>query len=184
MMKISYYLHRLVVHIRSTFACRTLGTVGKGVLFESVREIKGGKTISIGHYSVFGFETRLACWGTGKITIGNNCHFGDRNFITSACGITIGNDVLTGANVLISDNAHGEVLLKDMEIPPIDRKLHCKGPVTVGDRVWLGNNVCVLSGIKIGDGAIVGANSVVTHDIPPYCMVAGVPAKIIKNLKE
>jgi acetyltransferase-like isoleucine patch superfamily enzyme len=48
--------------------------------------------------------------------------------------------------------------------------------------VWLGNNVCVLPNVTIGDGAVVGANSVVTHDIPPYAIVAGIPAKIVKQV--
>ncbi len=57
-----------------------------------------------------------------------------------------------------------------------------KGPVVIGNNVWLGNNVCVMPGVTIGDGAIIGANSVVTHDVPAYAVAAGVPAKIIKQL--
>ena len=55
-----------------------------------------------------------------------------------------------------------------------------KGNIVVGDDVWFGVNSIVLSGVKIGQGAIIGAGSVVTHDIPPYAIVGGVPAKVIK----
>ena len=53
-------------------------------------------------------------------------------------------------------------------------------PVQIGNDVWIGNNVTVMDGVKVGDGAIIGTNAVVTKDVPPYAIVAGVPAKIIK----
>lgn len=59
---------------------------------------------------------------------------------------------------------------------------HAREPATIGNNVWLGNNVCVMPEVTIGDGAIIGANSVVTHDIPAYCMAAGVPARVIKQM--
>jgi acetyltransferase-like isoleucine patch superfamily enzyme len=69
-----------------------------------------------------------------------------------------------------------------MGIPPTQRSLFSKGPVKIGNNVWLGNNVCVMPGVTIGDGAIIGANAVVTHDIPPYSVAGGIPAKVIKQL--
>lgn len=64
--------------------------------------------------------------------------------------------------------------------------VYSKGGIVIGNNVWLGNNVCVLGGVTIRVGVIVivivAANSVVTHDIPKYCVAAGVPAKVIKNL--
>ena len=65
---------------------------------------------------------------------------------------------------------------------PLKRPLVSKGGVVIGDNVWICDNVCILSGVTIGNGAIVAANAVVTHDVPPYTMVAGVPAKVIKSL--
>lgn len=53
-------------------------------------------------------------------------------------------------------------------------------PVVIGNDVWIGNNAIIMDGIKVGDGSIIGANSVVTKDVPPYAIVGGVPAKIIK----
>ena len=60
--------------------------------------------------------------------------------------------------------------------------MYSKGGIHIEKNVWIGNNVCILSSVNIGKGAIIGANSVVTHDVPPYCVAAGNPARIIKKL--
>ena len=67
-------------------------------------------------------------------------------------------------------------------VPPARRKLDSKGPVMVGDNVWIGRCTTILSGVDIGDNCIIGANSVVTGDIPANCVAAGCPAKVIKRL--
>ena len=120
-----------------------------------------------------------------EIKIGNGCHIGAYAHLTAICGITIGNNLLTGTNIIITDNAHGATnTLKDLQVAPQERALLSKGKVTIGNNVWLANNVCVLPGVSIGDGTIVGANSCVTHDLPAYCIAAGCPAKIIKRIKQ
>ena len=63
----------------------------------------------------------------------------------------------------------------------MDRILKSKGRITIQDNVWIGDNAVILSGVTIGEGAIVGANSVVTKDVPPFTVVGGVPARIIKQ---
>lgn len=98
--------------------------------------------------------------------------------------ITIGDGLLTGRFVFIGDHNHGKCNSRDeMLIPPFDRKLYSKGAISIGNNVWLGDKVAVLAGVTIGDGSIIGANSVVAKDIPAYCIAAGNPARIIKELK-
>ena len=63
------------------------------------------------------------------------------------------------------------------------RPLHSKGPIIIEDNVWVGENVCILENVRIGKCSIIGANAVVTHDIPPYSIAVGVPAKVIKKIK-
>lgn len=63
------------------------------------------------------------------------------------------------------------------------RRLGCKGPIIIEDNVWLCEGVVVLSGVRIGKSSIIGANSVVTHDIPPYSIAVGIPAKVIGIVK-
>ena len=82
--------------------------------------------------------------------------------------------------VYISDNSHGDTSIDSILLPPVQRQMIVKGPVVIEDNVWIGERVCILSGVTIGKGAIVAANSVVTHDVPPYSVVGGVPAKLIK----
>lgn len=132
-------------------------------------------------------DAQLSVWNqpgdhTVRIQIGDHCLLRRGVHITAAEGITIGHHLLTGTNVLITDNAHGAFDVAQLRMPPRQRPVVSGGPVRIGDNVWLGNNVCVMPGVTIGDGAVVGANAVVTHDIPPYAMAAGVPARVIRQL--
>jgi len=77
----------------------------------------------------------------------------------------------------LSDNLHG---YEDISIPPRDQPIIQKRDVTIGDDTWLGERVAVI-GAHIGKHCVIGANSVVTHDIPNYCVAVGAPAKIIKR---
>ncbi len=96
--------------------------------------------------------------------------------------VTIGNDVLIGSHVLITDHQHGEFIEEQRDIPWTERPLVSKGPVHIEDNVWLGENVCVMPGVTIGKGSVIGANAVVTHDIPPYSIAVGTPARVINSL--
>ena len=90
---------------------------------------------------------------------------------------------MTGRYVYISDNSHGSTDAELLDIHPLKRPIVIKGSVRIGNNVWLGERVTVLSGVSIGDGAIVAANSVVTHDIPAYALAAGSPARVIKMMR-
>jgi len=70
---------------------------------------------------------------------------------------------------------------KTFTIRPADRDLYIKGPVHIGNNVWMGDRVCILSGVTIGDGAVIAANAVVTKYVPAYSVVGGVPAKVLKE---
>ena len=90
--------------------------------------------------------------------------------------------MLTGPRVLITDNAHGKSNMKDANIAPLFRTLHSEGPVIIEDDVWIGEGAMIMPNVHIGKGAIIAANSVVTHDVQAYTIVGGVPAKVIKTL--
>ena len=116
------------------------------------------------------------------IKIGDNSMIGGDNHITSACGIYIGKNLRTGKSVLISDNSHGNPHdRKQLDIHPNDRHLYTKGPIKIGDNVWIGEKAAILGGVSIGNGAIIGANTVVTHDVPAYSIAVGCPAKVINK---
>lgn len=164
--------------------------MGRGVVFHRPLELIGAKYISIGNMTAFGSHCVVTAWERyGKqrlsptLVIGRNCDFGEYNHITCCNGIAIGNNVLTGRWVTICDNSHGESSLGSLMLPPAERKITSKGKITIGDNVWIGDKSTILAGVIIGDGVVIGANSVVVHDIPPYSVAVGNPAKVIKYNK-
>lgn len=166
-------------------------SVGKNNVFYNGSYFVGNENIIVGNNNFFGNQLRLSTWSiyhgekTGydsKIIIGDNNYFGEGCFITSLDNISISNGCCFGDNVYISDNLHGnpKELIENWDIPPIDRSLYSKGPINIGNNVWVGRNVCILGGVTIGNNAIVGANSVVTHDIEENSVYAGCPARRIR----
>ena len=187
---IDVWLSKRKNFIYSCWISNAFQSVGKGTRFERHIFTKGGKNIRIGDNCMFFRGNIIDAWEhyggadfSPTIQIGDNCVFGRFGQITACNKIVIGNNLLTGAFVIISDNNHGPFSYSDLLKKPKERDLISKGEVVIGDNVWLGDKVAVLSGVHIGDGVVVAANSVVTHDIPPYSMAAGVPAKIIKTIE-
>lgn len=151
--------------------------------------IYGSEYIKIGNNVVIGGGIQLTAWEkhnshsfTPSISIGDGTNIGSYNHITAIDCIEIGNNVLTGKNVLITDNSHGEITLEDLNIPPSHRPPYSKGKVVIEDNVWIGDKATILPNVRIGRSAIIGANSVVTKDVPPFSVACGNPAKIIKKL--
>lgn len=156
-----------------------------------VNSLNGCNNISIGRSTWLGRNIQLNAWKSFQyqdfkpcIKIGNFCSIRDNAHITAINSIRIGDNVLTGTNILITDNTHGTISKLTMNIRPKLRPLYSKGGVVIEDNVWLGNNVCILGGVIIGQGAIIGANSVVTSSIPPYSVAVGTPARVIKTFNE
>jgi acetyltransferase-like isoleucine patch superfamily enzyme len=112
---------------------------------------------------------------------GKNLTIGKRVFINSGCkfqdqgGITIGDDVLIGHNVVIATLNHS--------FDPEHRGDLEPRPVKIGNKVWIGANATILPGVTIGDGAIIAAGAVVTKDVAPRNVVGGVPAKVIEVIQ-
>lgn len=154
------------------------------IIYWKAYHLQGIHNVSIGRKCTFEAGLELTTWPKGTtnptIKIGDNCLFRKNAHITATQEITIGENLLTGTNVFITDNSHGLTDKETLNEAPRIRPIVSKGKVRIGNNVWLGNNVCILPGVTIGDGCIIGANSVVTHNIPPYSVVGGVPAKIIK----
>lgn len=161
-----------------------------------VSQFRGGQYMTIGEGTGFGNGIYLTAWDEfhclidgvetpqrfkPHLSIGCNCHFGDHNHITCINEITIGNNLLTGKWITITDNSHGDTDPETLYISPIKRPLISKGPVRIGNNVWIGDKATILPGVTIGDGAVIAANAVVTKDVPPYTVVGGNPAKIIKG---
>lgn len=132
----------------------------------------------------------LECYHNGILSIGEYSYIG-RARIFSATDVTIGKGVLISDNVIIMDSdlhpISGKKRYQDLKqwhegvFPDVYTGIPSK-PVKIDDLVWVGANSVVLKGVTIGEGAIIGAGSVVTKDVPPYTIVAGNPAKIIREI--
>jgi serine acetyltransferase len=168
---------------------REFKNFGKNVIIEPSIILGGANTISLGNGVRIGKRTVLAAHSTyngikynPSIEIGNNVNIGQDSNISCINNIKIANNVLIGRKVMINDNSHGVFERNMLDIPPRLRPLSSKGSITIDENVWIGEMVCILSGVHIGRGSIIGAGSIVTKDVPPYSLAAGIPAKIIKQL--
>lgn len=179
--------NKVLENIKSQFS-----EIGKNPVFSFPFTIKNPKYMKIGDNFYMGANSRLEAWDfyepasqhfTPQIEIGNNVRINGNLHIGAINKIIIGNDVLMGNGVFITDHAHGNGSLEECNIPPNDRKLFSKGPVIIGDKVWIGEHVTILPGVSIGEGCIIGAGAVVTRSLPPFSIAAGVPAIVKKMIR-
>lgn len=186
--------------LRKQFYPRLFKSVGQGVIFgkgivlRHPQRITLGNRVALDDYGLLDasgaeevgivigddaiISRNCAILGkTGPVVIGNKVDIGCNSFLGSTTGIFIGNSVLIAGNCYIGG---GRYIADSIEIPMMEQGVYSKGPVVIGDDVWLGAGVTVLDGVQIGKGCIVGAGAVVTKDLPDYAIAVGVPAKVTK----
>lgn len=112
-----------------------------------------------------------------RLEIGKGTTIGDYAHIIATRKVQLGENVLIANGVYISDNLHE---YEDPEIPICNQGITQKKDVIIGDDSWIGEHVSII-GASIGKHCVIGANSVVIHDIPDYCVAVGAPAKVIKR---
>lgn len=120
-------------------------------------------------------KVQLSAGGRGKLIIGDNTFINVGSIISAHFKIKIGKNVQIAPGVIIMDSDFHGVEDRSVEV--------ASTPISIGDNVWIASRAVILKGVKIGEGSTVAAGAVVTKDIPPYSLAAGVPAKVIKNLK-
>ena len=148
------------------------------------------QSIVIGRHCTLGclLQTRFG----GKITIGENTYIGPSTIIQAKESVKIGNNVIIANNVMIVDN-NNHPTDPDMryQMSMCDDFLHDElwswkyaesKPIVIEENVWIGRDSRILKGVTIGKGSIVALGSIVTKDVPPYTIVAGNPAKVVKKL--
>ena len=170
-----------------------LGEVGENAHFNYPIRLQGGgnRRIHIGARTHVGAFCVLGSWESyGKdesynpeIIIGSDCSIGEFCHLSAINKIIIGDGLLTGRFVYIGDNAHGGLSYDEANIPPGKRKLISKGKIVIGKNVWIGDKATILGGVSIGNNVIVAANTVVTKDCPNNSIIAGIPGKVVKQIK-
>jgi carbonic anhydrase/acetyltransferase-like protein (isoleucine patch superfamily) len=182
-------IYRRVVRIKSSIFIYQIKNqfqhIGNAPRFELPLNLKGAQYITIGDHFSCNSRLRLDALKylqqnpklviKNNVTINFDCHIGCIN------KIEIGNNVLIASKVYITDHSHGETDLNSLKIPPSKRPIVSKGSVIINDNVWIGEGAIILPNVVIGENSIVGANSVVTKSVPPFSIVAGIPAKVIKT---
>lgn len=157
--------------------------IGRGSYVREKRTIFGGKYITIGDNTHISSFNRLCCFNryggqdySPTISIGNNCFINKFCTILSAGELIIGNNVLIASHVFITNENHGMNPERNYNSQPL-----CVKAVRICDFAWIGENALIMPGVTIGEHSIIGAGSVVTKSIPPYCIAVGNPAVVIKR---
>jgi acetyltransferase-like isoleucine patch superfamily enzyme len=179
-------------------ACGGRFFLGRGTTILFPGHLRVGRNVAIGDY------VYMSCLGRGGVSLGNNVRIrefgwvqvsshltnlgeglsvGDDTYVGPHCvlgaggGIRIGRDVTLGAYVQLLAENHG---FADPNLPINEQGVTRRG-IVVEDDCWLGNSAIVLDGVRVGRGAVVGAASVVTRDVPPGAVVAGNPARVVRE---
>jgi acetyltransferase-like isoleucine patch superfamily enzyme len=160
---------------------------GKGFLIGKDNQVLNPQYMEIGDNFSAGDRFRIEAWDkydehnfTPNIKIGNNVIFNTDIHIGCINSIEIGDNCLFASRIYITDHHHGEPTVQMLKLSPRDRPLISKGSVIIKNNVWVGEGVAIMPNITIGENSIIATNAVVTKDVPPNCVVAGVPAKVIK----
>lgn len=144
--------------------------------FDGEQRVAGSGDVRLGDYCRLGpallFETRER----GRIAIGSHVRINQGCVLVAHSLVSIGDDCLIGEYVSIRDANHGI-----LAGPPIRLQSHDSAPIRIGRDVWIGRGACILPGVEIGDGAVIGANSVVTRSIPAGTVAAGIPARVLRQ---
>lgn len=164
-------------HGSGDFTPEQLASCGADCVFERDVLIFHPENVHLGRNVYIGHRTILKGYYKNEMHIGDETWIGQMCFMHSAGGIRIGSRVGIGVNVTILTSQHQEL---GRAVPPLSSPVEM-APVVIEDEVNLGVGSIVLPGVTIGRGAKIGAGSVVTHDVAPYSVVAGAPARFLRE---
>lgn len=181
-------------------------SIGKNLHVLTTRTFQAERPLAmvrVGDDCIAYYHVKISAWGRGRIAIGDCCSFGSNTRIDCRSEIIIGNHVLVSWEVLMADfephSTDPEQRAREMEYahhitwprfgvcpPPADfdpaENTFRTRPIVIEDKVWIGARAIIHKGVRIGYGSVVGSGSVVTHDVPPFSIVAGNPARIVKQI--
>jgi acetyltransferase-like isoleucine patch superfamily enzyme len=164
-------------HGSGAFRPEQLRRVGADCVFEPSVLIFHPENVALGHNVYVGHFSILKGYHNAQMQIGDETWIGQQCFLHSAGGLTVGCRVGIGPGVKIITSMHEEA---GRALPILDAPIRFRA-VTIEDHADLGVGAIVLPGVTVGRGAQVGAGAVVTHDVPPYSVVAGSPARVLRE---
>jgi len=170
--QLKYYLRRVVYQ---GMARGQFGTLDPSIQFDGPVYVRGTGRVSMGLNTRIGPHVEFVTEHEGTIRLGKEVRINRGTTLSSYTRLTIGDYSMVGEFVSIRDANHS---IRKGEY--IKFQGHDTRPITIGTDVWIGRGACVLPGVTIGDGSIIGANSVVTRDIPPFSIAVGTPARVVK----
>ena len=152
-----------------------LKQIGEDVAFMQNVTIMSPQKLSIGNNVLFNVGVHVQA--TQDITIGDNTHFAPYCILYGP--LEVGNKCAVAAHTVFASIGH---TYDQPDVPFVDLPAKA-GKIVLEDNVWIGANASIIAGVRIGTGSIVGAGAVVTHDVEPYSVVGGVPARLIHRRK-
>jgi acetyltransferase-like isoleucine patch superfamily enzyme len=162
-------------HMSEEMERRNLGHV----LFATGVIVRGGVNIKAGRGVFLDHRSYLNCNGPdGFITLGDNVEVGPYTVLWGGGGVTIGNDVHIGTHVHITSMEGNQI--QPNQTDPFAPLSITRAPVTIGDHVLIYSHAVIIPGVTVGHHSAIAAGAVVTEDVPPYALVAGVPARIVR----
>ena len=173
---------RLRAHLFSRTVSGGFAAFGRRTVLQPPVSVRGADRIRIGSDVWVG----AGCWlhalgpagGDATLELGDGTNLAGNCTIAVASSVRLGAHVLLARGVYIADHSHA---FSDHERPVILQGIDRIAPVVLEDGCWLGQNVVVCPGVRIGRNAVIGANSVVTSDIPEHCVAVGAPARVIRR---
>jgi acetyltransferase-like isoleucine patch superfamily enzyme len=154
------------------------GVIPASTQFDGRVQVAGTGRIEVGEYCRFGPNVVLETQGNGVIRLGNHVRVNAGTHIVAHFGITIGDDVLIGEYVSIRDANHGMQMGQPMRV-----QAHQGKPITIKRDAWIARGCCVLQGAQMGEGSVLGANSLLNTPLPAMAVAVGSPARMIKDRK-
>lgn len=182
-------MYRLAVRARgksfSVLAGGAFAAFGARSVLQPPVRLSGEKRIAVGSDVFVGAGSWLQVLGHAPggiaLSIGDGTSIAGNCVLSAASSIRLGEKVLVARGVYVSDHIHA---YEDPSRPVLDQGIDRVAPVEIEDGAWLGENVVICPGVRIGRGAVIGANAVVLEDVPDHALAVGVPAKVVRYFAE